>query len=421
MSAFKPKTPGVEVFLRLTDYVKGQDLCHLSADSLQLIVCGTDGKKLERIQSLTRVESVQFVSAPFPGFRIGGNCETFVQLAVVKVEKIMEEIRKACSRPIPKKSCSTPRNDFYHPLFSANQYHLIAAQSPSPGLLPIPTMVVDECPPERQLSDEEYRQLIRSPYLSAYKRKVGILKSINSVPSEAVTEAGDSSPELLTRESSETDNQTMYLSEFDQVELAGCLPGVAGVRQSKDYKRIRRKISEIDELLKRPFESLDHCQRVKISKRKEYVDQLRHMLLNGFPEEKDLLQDTEDIRENFSHTTQNEEEIEEVSQPKTPLPILGAVKHQVKKQQQPTRRKTTAIKQQPQSGVPPQVEEVVRVSLENESSKEQDVSIFLWLYTLLIGLVNEWLLPFVLCWVSFFIGDEHVYQQPRLAALRSAR
>jgi hypothetical protein len=426
MIAQRAEKPAAEVFLRLTDYVKGQDLCNLSVDALQVIVCGGDGKKLERIQLLNRVDSVQFVSAPFPGFRIEGNCETFVQLAVIQVEDIMREIRQACSKPQTKKTPS--RNNFYHPLFSANQYHLIAP-SRSPGLLPIPTIPTEDefqSPPERQLSDEEYRQLVRSPYLCAYKRKVGMMK--NSVPSEAVTEAGDSSPELLTREASEADimtSQQVY-SEFDQFELKGCLPGVPGVRQSKDYKRIRRKISEIDELLKRPFEALDHCQRMKISKRSEYVEQVRHMLLHGVDEEKTREEENLSTKDFLRHTNEQQSFSEEekhtaepqdeslISHENEQQPRLLALRPSLPKK--PTQQKKKSRNPQsspPITAIPPP--DIVEVKKCNDS-----VSVFL--YAWIMGLINDWLLPFVLCWVAFFIGEEHQSSTPsRLGGLRSGR
>lgn len=109
------------------------------------------------------------------------------------------------------------------------------------GLLPTP-------------SDDECARLVLSPYLSAFRRKHRLSSS----------------------------SEQVFTCEFDK-ELVGCLPGLPGVRQSKEYKRVRRKISEIDELTRRSH--LDHCQRVKVGKRGDLVQELRHMLLHGIEQE----------------------------------------------------------------------------------------------------------------------------------------
>ena len=109
------------------------------------------------------------------------------------------------------------------------------------GLLPTP-------------SDDECAKLVLSPYLSAFRRK----QRLSSFSEQVST------------------------CEFDK-ELEGCLPGLPGVRQSKEYKKVRRKISEIDELLRRSH--LDHCQRLKVGKRGDLVHELRHMLLHGIEKE----------------------------------------------------------------------------------------------------------------------------------------
>ena len=60
-------------------------------------------------------------------------------------------------------------------------------------------------------------------------------------------------------------------------EIADCLPGVPGARQSKEYKKIRRKITEIDDLMSSNT-VLDYCQRIKVERRSMYLDQIRSIL-----------------------------------------------------------------------------------------------------------------------------------------------
>ena len=258
----------VTIFLKLTDYIDALEFGEITPEALQTIVCGSDGFRLERIRQLSGVEMVRFVSAPFPGFYVKGRMSANVSVASNQLKAILEEIRKAildksstCSNsstaapkaPVAAKAKRSRgpsyKNTFYHPLYSENQYHLM------PGLLPTPTASSQESTTPQPLSDEDCERILSSPYLVGIKNRAS--------PSSA-TSAKD-------------------VPSFDK-ELEGCLPGVPGVRQSKEYKRIRRKISEIDDLVASGAE-LDTCQRAKVSRRAEYVAQIRDMLLNGIPEE----------------------------------------------------------------------------------------------------------------------------------------
>ena len=299
----------MSVFLRLTDYVSPAHLCHLSAAELHLLVCGKDGTQLETVQRDSRAQSVRFVSAPVPGFHIEASSNTFVQLAVVGVEEILSTINTAAlvaSGSSGASSASTgadsaassahrinngkqrrSEQNYYHPLHSNTQY--IAVPKSPRGLLPLPGSAIavkntgdDEDddglgPPiamGRQLSPEECAQLISSPYLSCARRRLAA-----AAPSPVLTSTA---------------------SPFD-TELAGCLPGVPGVRQSKEYKRIRRKITGIDELM--DSNSLDACQRAKIGRRAEYVAQLRHMLLHGVQVDTPVVPQVDESRESIEVET----------------------------------------------------------------------------------------------------------------------
>ena len=266
----------VTVFLKLTDYIEGSDLCELSPDTLQSIVCGSDGLRLERIRKSSEVKETRFISAPFPGFYVKSSRSSTADKAVAQLEGLMREIRKAAadqansSSTCSNSSSTTPavsapenrqksqcsfKNAFYHPLYSASQYHLM------PGLLPTPVADQSAVVAPTPMSDEECERILSSPYLSAWKRRSSSSRETSSA---------------------KTCNEAAAL--FDK-ELEGCLPGLPGVRQSKEYKRIRRKISEIDDLLKSGV-CLDACQKSKVSKRPDYVYQLRHMLVNGIEEQK---------------------------------------------------------------------------------------------------------------------------------------
>jgi hypothetical protein len=70
-------------------------------------------------------------------------------------------------------------------------------------------------------------------------------------------------------------------------EISAYLPGLPGVRQSKDYKKIRRKITEIDDLIEIGIEQLDYCQRKKVERRGEYVQMIIDMLSGSASDERD--------------------------------------------------------------------------------------------------------------------------------------
>ena len=254
LSILRLDMEGRQAYLRLTDYVSGSDLCELSADALQTLVCGPDGLQLERIRQRADASIVRFVSAPFPGFHVSCRSATHLQLAIVELEAVMNLIKRTARANQRSVAVPVARNErFYHPLYSRNQHHLIM---PSGGLLPLP---------EPRLSDTEYKQLVTSPYLTAFRKT-----QQRSLEPDTSTESSDR-PEPAAAPDD--------VAPFDK-ELEGCLPGVPGVRQSKDYKRIRRKITEIDALSKTRAE-LDKAQLAKISKRPEYVAQLRRWLLTG--------------------------------------------------------------------------------------------------------------------------------------------
>ena len=264
---------GRQAFLRLTDYVSGTELCQLSAEALQTLVCGADGLELERIRQRTEAGTVRFVSTPFPGFHVSCRTSTHLQLAVVELESLMRSIKKAAR----KQSVAAPpkrekwNDKFYHPLYSQNQHHLIPTivqpeTTQLEGLLPLPI---------KKLSDAEYRQLVTSPYLSAFRKAQRRLADQDTSTDSSESPQSPPPVDLVAAEGAQEPGN----KEFEK-ELEGCLPGVPGVRQSKDYKRIRRKISEIDALVKSGT-LLDKAQQLKLSRRPEYVQQLRHMLLHG--------------------------------------------------------------------------------------------------------------------------------------------
>ena len=334
---------GKSIFLRLTDYVSGPELCELSPDTLQVLVCGDDGSRLDRIQERSGVDTLRFIAAPFPGFYIKSNASLGLQLATDGVIEIMKDIKRAAAVTDPSRSSSSshtsrradnkpkpPRSEgtnfktaFYHPLYSANQYHLM------PGLLPTP-VVNCQSTPAQPPSDEECDKILNSPYFTAIKKRI-------------------SSPPHIHRQSEEEPTvvtPTVAASAFDK-ELEGCLPGLPGVRQSKEYKRIRRKISEIDDLIKSGI-CLDSCQRAKVAKRQDYVSQLRHMLVHGvsFEGTRDV---SSEIHSTAATTTVAQEMVDEVIDetftdqlppsaveqvvlPLAPSPVSTSKKNKVKKQ-----------------------------------------------------------------------------------------
>ena len=388
----------IHTFLRLTDYINGADLCQLSPEMLEKTVCGSDGLRLERISESSRVDCVEFVSAPFPGFRISGSCSAFVQVAVVQVEDIMGDLKaKISPKAKPRKQKSSRP---YHPLFSNPE-----------GLLPLPVPEEEREsePCVRPLSVEECKRLISSPYLSAYKRR------LFSAFSEVHTEAGDSCAELTT--SSVPSSARRAQSEFDRIELAGCLPGVPGIRQSKDYKKIRRKITEIDELTRsRSLEDLDVCQRNKIRKRDDYVKQLRYMLLNGFPEAA-LPDQSPEVPEDSSVEPGVEEPTPVIPETRVqPLVIpRTTIRRNKQQRKKPASRAKIAVEVSPCSDYAstvssePQTPETPVPAVKGPRFVLTVISGLHWLLAAVPKWLETWVLPMVrflmVCWVAFFIGD----------------
>jgi hypothetical protein len=291
------------LFLALTDYVDTDSLTRLSADTLHDLVCGEDGQYLDQISRKADCDSVEFVAQPQPGFLITGSTESSIARARSLVEEIMEAISvKSSATSAPrrrrrKKQQTHSYSPMYHPLFSTTTPYFDAASqfssppvfvlatpgycfSGSPGLLPLPGFSEEffmleetllDTPPVRGLSPEECQNIIRSPYLSIARRK----KS-HPIPSASDTQQ--------TSASSPSNSSPKPIPAFDK-EIAEYLPGVPGVRQSKDYKRVRRKISEIDDLVASGVQ-LDGCQTRKVANRILYIEQIKR-LLQGLPLEED--------------------------------------------------------------------------------------------------------------------------------------
>ena len=240
-------------FLGLTDYVASRDLCRLSAETLQGLVCGSDGKYLEYLQERSGVDLIEFVPNPIPGFRIAGKERA---MAKALVEQVLAAIKAAAQKVAPKQQpcLQSPPHALhaYHPLFST--CHLIPEIEP---LLPLPAgghsspgsaqSTCDGLP--RPLTLAQCQLFISSPYLQ--RRRVNEEEKIFASP-------------------------PLTLSKFE-TEIADCLPGVPGVRQSAAYKKLRRKVSEIDQLVERGV-GLDFCQSEKVKRRPEVVADIRRLL-----------------------------------------------------------------------------------------------------------------------------------------------
>lgn len=368
------------IFLTLTDYISGSELCEVSPEILQTIVCGADGFKLDRIRQLSGAEIVRFVSAPFPGFHVSASLSTQAQSAVVYLEEIMKEIGKVamelnsstCSNSsVPRRKTVAPakakrssfKDAFYHPLYSESQYHLM------PALLPTPAIPSPSTP--QPMSDEDCERILSSPYLVGLKNRAG------------------ASPKTPTPSAPNT---------FDK-ELEGCLPGVPGVRQSKDYKRIRRKISEIDELVSSGA-VLDACQKSKVARRPEYVGQLRHMLLHGIPEEHETPTMIEEVPELHLEP--------EAEPPKVQDPIIAPP---VKKHSSAPKKKTVRTKT-PNTVVGKQTVSQTFSEIQRlESRTVEYMALVLSVLDALLAVLYRW----GSVWSSFFIGDQECPPPPRLA------
>jgi hypothetical protein len=362
------------IFLRLTDYVSGPELCELSPDVLQEIVCGSDGGRLDTIHTKSGVDTLRFISTPLPGFYVKSHSSKNLKAAVTDVVEILKEIKRAATKSqvvSPSYTGSkTPsfKDAFYHPLYSASQYHLM------PALLPTPMTSGSSSP--QPLSDEECERILQSPYLSALKKRS------QSPPEESVSAHG---------------------SSFDK-ELEGCLPGVPGVRQSKEYKRIRRKISEIDDLLK--SQTLDQCQRNKVARRPEYVVMLRRMLLEGIPEKQETSSPIEVSPEvtdpsSFQLETGASPLVEpEIASMGIEMSSRAALPKRVSVKNAP--RRTQKINKS--RFVPERVAQPISAKTESDNA-------LVWLFTIILGLLGSFYsrteAVFTLikdAWTEFFIG-----------------
>lgn len=232
------------IFLQLTDYVPSTDLMQLSADSLHAIVCGANGQQLQELCIASGADLIEFVPSGSPGFRIVASTEVSLAVSVnlvkrifvslvraAKKKKVLSPLTSAMKSPSLKKS-SPPST--YHPLFAKS------------ALLPLPCDFAEPV----VLTEAECLAIIQSPYL---KR----VRSPNSDRASTVASEG---------------------SSFD-AEIADLLPGVAGARQSKAYKKLRRRITEIDILKSLP--ELDLGQKNKVLRRPELVEQIRQLLKSG--------------------------------------------------------------------------------------------------------------------------------------------
>ena len=314
------KSSQLSSFLRLTDYVDSEKLMHLSADVLQGIVCGSDGAYLEHLSKVSG-SLIQFVSKPAPGFQVLADNQKSLRSGCAEGLRIVHAIRYAANKaalafsegiskdeaiktsgpsallPTPVKSSRKNQNGggggqyspkpSYHPLFSdpsAVYYPVMLVVAPPHGaLLPTPSLEIDD-PVVPAMSSELCLEIIKSPYLSAARRRSTPGKTIERLKEHAKARIAPHSPENR-QDDAELDQNSIpplpcaqITTPFDE-EIADCLPGVPGARQSKEYKKLRRKISEIDDLVRSNTE-LDYCQKIKVQQRPKYVEMIR-LILKG--------------------------------------------------------------------------------------------------------------------------------------------
>jgi hypothetical protein len=315
------KSSQLSSFLRLTDYVDSEKLMHLSADVLQGIVCGSDGAYLEHLSKVSG-SLIQFVSKPVPGFQVLADNQKSLRSGCAEGLRIVHAIRSAANKaalafsesiskdeaiktsvpsallPTPVKSCRKNQNGggggqyspkpSYHPLFSdpsAVYYPVMLVVAPPNGaLLPTPPPEIDD-PVVPPMSREMCLEIIKSPYLSAARRRTTPGKTIERLKEHAKSRIAPHSPENRPDDAEPEQNSIPPLpcaqittTPFDE-EISDCLPGVPGARQSKEYKKLRRKISEIDDLVQSNTE-LDYCQKIKVQQRPKYVEMIR-LILKG--------------------------------------------------------------------------------------------------------------------------------------------
>ena len=264
------------------------------------------------------------------------------------------------------------------------------------GLLPTPLMAWENDPSSSssftvRLSAKEYEKLIESPYLAFFKRKL------------------EQSMTLATKD------------DFDKEELADCLPGLPGVRQSKEYKKIRRKIKEIDHLRARPAESLDAFQLAKIKKREQLVQQIRFILHHGVESMKSQEPDSI-VEEQEDEISKEEPSIIEFSEVKKHTRIDEVLE---KKVLEIVKRRRIGRKQKKRSR---QVQEIkkdqlfephslnfeetaVAVSQDTKRKHPQILESFFSEFMQLCVFIITW---WGSIWAAFFIGHHHEPPLPRI-------
>ena len=231
------------------------------------------------------------------------------------------------------------------------------------ALLPTPVPSPRECDKEDSvplMSPELCMQIIKSPYLSAARRRQNMDGGIEKLKVHAKSRIAPESPEMAPLSPaddlvSEEPLLPPQQPTFDD-EIADCLPGVAGARQSKEYKKLRRKISEIDDLLRANIQ-LDYCQRAKVDRRAKYVDMIRAILKGGVAESSDdescemVIEDPiPDEPQDTIHKAEIQEETTVASTPVEPVtPEIPSIVVRKKSQPKKLQRKIVAVKQKPKN------------------------------------------------------------------------
>jgi len=395
-------------FLRLTDYVDSDKLVHLSAEDLQKIVCGSDGNYLEHIARISG-SRIQFVSNPIPGFQVLAVDQKSFRSGCAEGLRIVHAIRSAALKaaaaqsehvvdppmsspdgllPTPKarKAKYSPKS--YHPLFSdpMTAYYPVMMVVPE-GLLPMPMESESSLPP---MSPELCMQIIKSPYLSVARRRNTMEGGIEKLKQHAKLRIAPQSPESKPTcvDSEESMPEETLLppaavrsTAFDD-EIADCLPGVPGARQSKEYKKLRRKISEIDDLVRMNAE-LDYCQRAKVDRRPKYMEMIR-ALLRG-----EVAENCDDDEQEVPDMTPQETEDEQVTVTSTPqepiTPEFTLFVAPKKKQKKNRQKKTRTINE----ATPKQPEQLAVVSVsQNEITRTVPKSSFMIVYEFFYMLIS---------------------------------
>lgn len=276
-------------FIRLTDYVDSEKLIHLSADELHGIVCGRDGRHLDHISKVSGAR-IEFVAKPYPGFQILAADQKSFRTGCAEGLRVVHAIRTASMKaaasvvsepingllptPVIPRKISAAR-PLYHPLYS----DVSSMPTYAPVMLVVPGAILptpETSPSIPPMSPEICMQIIKSPYLAVARRR----KTLDNLKEHAKSRIAPQSPESCPPINYSCPEDQLLpppaLSAFDD-EIADCLPGVPGARQSKEYKKLRRKISEIDDLVASDT-LLDYCQKIKVDRRPLYLDQIRSIL-----------------------------------------------------------------------------------------------------------------------------------------------